>query len=53
MHLVQCQGFEHAIPVLEEHVADALAHQCDGVADDAHALDVVLAVRQRLVGAVG
>jgi len=45
---VQSQGLGHAVAVLEENVADALAHQCGGVADNTHALDVVVAVVQRL-----
>lgn len=44
--LVQREGLGDAIAVLEENVTDALANQGGGVADDTHALDVVVAVVQ-------
>jgi hypothetical protein len=42
---VQGQRLVNAVAVLEEKVADALAHQRAGIADDAQALDVVVFVR--------
>ena len=46
--LVQGQGLGHAVTVLEKYVTNALTDQCGGIADNTHALDVIVTVVQRL-----